>query len=190
MTPPDPIQLDLSARRVLLHACCGPCASHAIEELRRQGYAVTLCFSNANIAPPEEYARRLDAARQLAAETRALWIVDPPDHAAWLEAVRGWEKDPEGGERCRLCFRYSLRRVHAIAVARGFDAFTTSLTISPHKRAETLFAIGREIDPVRFLALDFKKNDGFHRSVTIARERNLYRQNYCGCEFSWRKQDP
>ena len=169
----------------LLHTCCGPCASHAVEELRRLGHEVTLCFSNANLAPEDECERRLEAARQLAAHVGAPLIVDPPDHAAWLEAVKGLEEAPEGGERCLRCFRYSLARVQAIAAAQGFDAFATSLTISPHKRSAAIFAIGRELDPVRFLAVDFKKHDGFRRSTEIAKECGLYRQDYCGCEFSF-----
>jgi len=171
---------------ILLHTCCGPCASHAVEELRRLGHTVTLCFSNANLAPPEEYARRLEAARQLAARMEAPLIVDPPEHAAWLDAVRGFEDEPEGGGRCRHCFAYSLARVQAIAASQGFDGFATSLTISPHKRSALIFEIGKALDPERFLAVDFKKRDGFRRSVTLAKECGLYRQEYCGCEFSRR----
>jgi predicted adenine nucleotide alpha hydrolase (AANH) superfamily ATPase len=170
--------------RVLLHTCCGPCASHAVEELRRLGHEVTLCFSNANLAPPEEYERRLAAARQLAAQMQAPLLVDPPDHDAWRAAVQGFEDAPEGGERCLRCFQYSLARVQALAVAQGFDAFTTSLTISPHKRSAAIFEIGRRLDPGRFLAVDFKKGNGFVRSTALAKAGGLYRQDYCGCEFS------
>ena len=172
---------------VLLHVCCGPCASHAVEELRRLGYTVTLCFSNANLSPTDEYERRLEAARQLAAHTQAPLIEDSPDHDAWLAAVRGLECEPEGGARCSRCFRYSLARVQALAVEQRFDTFATSLTISPHKRSETIFAIGRELDPARFLAVDFKKRDGFRRSTQLAKECGLYRQDDCGCEFSRKK---
>ena len=112
--------------------------------------------------------------------------MDVPDHDAWLAAVRGLENEPEGGARCSRCFRYALSRVAALAAEKGFDAFTTSLTISPHKRSEIICAIGRELDPARFLAVDFKKHDGFRRSTQLARERGLYRQDYCGCEFSRR----
>ena len=170
--------------RVLLHTCCGPCASHAVEELRRLGHTVTLCFSNANLAPAEEYERRLEAARQLSAHVQAPLIIDPPDHAAWLTAMQGVEDAPEGGERCQRCFRYALTRVQAIAAAQGFEAFTTSLTISPHKRSAAIFAIGQALDAKRFLAVDFKKRDGYRRSTEIAKDCGLYRQNYCGCEFS------
>ncbi|MEI8243905.1 MAG: epoxyqueuosine reductase QueH [bacterium] len=173
--------------RALLHTCCGPCASHAVAELRRLGYTVTLCFSNANLAPADEHDRRLEAARKLAVHVQAPLIVDPPDHAAWLAAMTGLEEEPEGGERCLRCFRYALARVQALAAAQGFDAFATSLTISPHKRSAAIFEIGRALDPVRFLAVDFKKRDGFRRSTEIAAACGLYRQNYCGCEFSPRR---
>jgi predicted adenine nucleotide alpha hydrolase (AANH) superfamily ATPase len=150
------------------------------------GYRVTLCFANANLAPAEEYERRLTAARQLAEHVGAPLLVDPPDHAAWLTAMQGVEQAAEGGDRCGRCFRYSLERVHALAAAQGFEAFTTSLTISPHKRSAVILAIGRELDPIRFLAVDFKKQHGFQRSTELAKSYQLYRQNYCGCEFSHR----
>ena len=169
---------------VLLHACCGPCATRAVEELRRLGHRVTLCFAGANLAPPAEYERRLNAVRSLAEQAGASLLVDPPEHAAWLAAVRGLEDAPEGGARCRACFRYLLGRVQAVAAEHGFDAFATSLTISPHKDTATIFAVGRELDPARFLAVDFKKGDGFRRSTEMARAAGLYRQDYCGCEFS------
>ena len=172
--------------RVLLHACCGPCAGHAVEELRRLGHEVTLCFSNANLAPADEFNRRLEAVRTLADRLQTPLIVDPPDHVAWRAAVAGMEDEPEGGARCRACFRHSLARVCDIARAQGFDAFTSSLTISPHKRSSTVFAVGRDLDADRFLAVDFKKRDGFRRSAALARTCELYRQDYCGCEFSRR----
>jgi predicted adenine nucleotide alpha hydrolase (AANH) superfamily ATPase len=172
---------------ILLHTCCAPCASHAVEELRRLAYRVTLCFVNANLAPADEYERRLAAARQLAEQVEAPLLVDPPDHAAWLSAMQGVEHEAEGGARCARCFRYALTRVQALAAAQGFEAFTTSLTISPHKRSSVIMAIGQELDPVRFLAIDFKKKDGFRRSTELAQRYGWYRQNYCGCEFSRRK---
>jgi predicted adenine nucleotide alpha hydrolase (AANH) superfamily ATPase len=172
--------------RVLLHACCGPCAAHAVEELRRRGHEVTLCFSNANLAPDAEFTRRLEAARQLAEAMNAPLLVDPPDHAAWLSAVGAHADAPEGGARCRLCFAYALRRVQEMASRAGFDFFTTSLTISPHKRSALIFEIGRAIGGAHFLAVDFKKDGGFQRGVALAKAHGLYRQNYCGCEFSAR----
>ncbi|MBP5321912.1 MAG: epoxyqueuosine reductase QueH, partial [Kiritimatiellae bacterium] len=109
----------------------------------------------------------------------------PPDHAEWLETVaKGFEQEPEGGARCARCFRYSLTRAAALRARHGCDLFTTSLTVSPHKSSPTLFAVGREVDAEHFLPIDFKKKNGFLDSIRRAAEYGLYRQNYCGCEFS------
>lgn len=170
-------------RRVLLHCCCGPCATHAVERLRRE-YDVALFFSNSNIAPREEYDRRLAAARRLADRTGVALIEDAYDHGAWLERIRGREADAERGERCALCFGFSLGRTARAAKEGGFDLFSTTLTISPHKDAALIFRIGRGLGP--FLAVDFKRQDGFRRSLELSREHGLYRQDYCGCEFSLR----
>ena len=174
-------------KRVLLHVCCGPCASHCIGVLREQGIEVTLFFSNANIFPEEERLLRLENVRKLATIVGAPLVVDEPPHGDWLAAVAGFESEPEGGARCRRCFGFNLARARDYAVANGFDAFTTSLTVSPHKNSALIFDVGRSLDPERFLPVDFKKNDGFLHSVALAKEYGLYRQGYCGCEFSLRK---
>ena len=170
---------------VLLHTCCAPCASVCIERLRAARHEVTLFFSNANIGDAEEYDRRLDAVRQLARALSAPLVVDEAArHGAWLAAIRGMEAAREGGPRCRACFTFSLARAAQRVAALGLDRFTTSLTVSPHKHTPTLFEVGQAADPVRFLPVDFKKQGGFQRSVILARELDLYRQDYCGCEFS------
>ena len=175
--------------RVLLHSCCGPCASHCLMALREAGHEPVLFFSNSNIALEEEFERRLDALRRLAAATSAEVVVDPPDHARWLEEVAaGYEDCREGGDRCARCFRFSLRRAAGALEQTGADAFTTSLTVSPHKRSATVFEAGREVGGERFLPMDFKKRDGFLRSLKLSAQYGLYRQNYCGCEFSFRKE--
>jgi predicted adenine nucleotide alpha hydrolase (AANH) superfamily ATPase len=168
---------------LLLHICCAPCATHAVR-LLSEAHAVTGFFSNSNIAPREEYDLRLDTARQLARLCEIALIEDAYDHAAWLEAVKGLEKEPERGRRCEACFRYNLARAAAYAAAHGFDRFTTTLTISPHKDTRTIFAIGRSLGP--FLEVDLKKQDGFLKSRALSRDYGLYRQDYCGCEFSRR----
>lgn len=172
--------------RVLLHACCGPCSSACIERLRDEGKEVTVFYSDANIAPASEYRRRRDNARKLAEEMGVPFVEDTgADHGDWLEKVaKGLEDAPEGGARCRRCFEYNLRRTAAYAEARGFPLFTTSLTVSPHKRSELVFEAGRAAGGDRFLAEDFKKKEGFKRSVVLAKEHGLYRQRFCGCEFS------
>ncbi len=172
---------------VLLHTCCAPCASHCVLALQALGHDVTLFYSNANIAPQEEFLRRLDAVRLLAERVRVPLLIDEPDHDAWLnDAARGFEREPERGVRCARCFRYSLSRTHAAMAARELDVFTTTLSVSPHKHAPTLFQTGRELDAARFLAIDFKKQDGFKHSIRLAEAFGLYRQRYCGCEFSFR----
>ena len=177
--------------KVLLHICCGPCASACVERLRGEGHDVTLFFSNANIAPKEEYARRLEAAGQLADAVGAPLVEDAGvTHDDWLEQVaRGFEAAPEGGSRCRRCFAFNLARAARHAAENGFDAFTTSLTVSPHKRSATVFEAGREAGGDRFMEEDFKKRDGFRRSIELAKLYGLYRQDYCGCEFSRRARE-
>ena len=172
---------------VLLHTCCAPCASQCVSVLRELGHAVTLFFSNANIAPEAEYLRRLDAVHTLADRWALPLVIDETSHEDWLSQVAaGFEAEPERGARCGRCFRYSLSRAYQAMEAQGLDAFTTSLTISPHKPSPLIFEIGRSLAPSRFLAIDFKKNDGFRQSVQLAAGMGLYRQVYCGCEFSAR----
>lgn len=170
-------------RRVLLHVCCAPCSTHAIETLLRE-YDVTLFFSNANIDPADEYARRLESARQTAGAYDLPLVEDLYNHAAWQQHVAGLEGEPERGARCTKCFEFNLARAADYARTHGFDLFTTTLTISPHKDSRTIFAIGERLGP--FLALDFKKKDGFRHSLELSRKHGLYRQTYCGCEFSRR----
>ncbi len=170
--------------RVLLHVCCAPCASTAAERLLGLGHEVTLFFSNHNIDTSLEYALRLRHVERLSAHFNVPLLVDPPDHAAWRAGVAGYEDALERGSRCALCFRYSLARTCDHMQQAGFDAFTTSLTTSPHKSSPLLFAIGKELAADQFLALDFKKCDGFGRARALSFALGLYRQNYCGCEFS------
>ncbi len=168
--------------RILLHLCCGPCGTECVRRLAVEG-EVVLFFSNCNIHPPEEFYRRLRAARELAMRSGRPLVVDDYDHDQWRVFIRGLERAPEKGARCRKCFEFSLRRAYAYAEEHGLDAITTSLTISPHKKAGDIFAVERRIGD-RFLAIDFKKEDGFRKSLDTSREWGLYRQNYCGCEFS------
>jgi len=169
-------------KTLLLHTCCAPCASHAIERMHDEGYEVTLFFSNSNIAPEAEYIRRLESARNLAQLMDLELIEDIYNHKEWLEHIKGYEQEPEKGLRCHKCFAYSLERTARYAQENNFDHFTSTLTISPHKIAPDIFRIGADFD--RYLPVDFKKKSGFQRSLELSREMNLYRQHYCGCEFS------
>ncbi len=180
----------------LLHACCGPCASACVPRLRDAGHDVTLLFANSNIDTAEEFERRRAAAERLARAEGVPFAALPYDHAEWLrEVAAGYEDAPEKGARCARCFRYSLAKAAAFAAANGLDTFTTSLTVSPHKASAVVFAAGRAAmseaasgpGAPQFLAIDFKKKEGFKLSVRRAAELGLYRQSYCGCEFSRRR---
>jgi len=172
--------------KVLLHVCCGPCASACVPALRDLGNEVALFFSNSNIDTEAEFEKRLDNARKLAEADGVEVVADTYDHADWLEKVaKGFENAPEKGARCARCFRYNLARTAAWAAAHGYEAFTTSLTVSPHKVSPMVFAAGADVSSA-FLPVDFKKKDGFLRSLRRAEELGLYRQSYCGCEYSRR----
>ena len=148
------------------------------------GHAVAMYFSNSNIDTREEFEKRLGEARKLAESEGVELVADEYDHATWLnEVAAGYEDEPEKGRRCERCYRYNLARTAAYAAANGFDAFTTSLTVSPHKPSAKIFAASE--DP-GFLREDFKKRDGFKLSLQRSAALGLYRQSYCGCEFSKR----
>lgn len=173
--------------KILLHTCCAPCASHCAWELLDAGHDVTLFYSNANIAPQEEWQRRLEAVQTLARDYAIPVLIDEPLHAEWLSQVAaGFEQEPERGKRCERCFRFSLTRAYETALAKGYDAFTTSLTVSPHKPAALIFNVGNTLSETMFLAIDFKKHNGFKHSLERSEKLGLYRQSYCGCEFSVR----
>ncbi len=171
---------------VLLHICCAPDAT-AVQERLADTYRVIGYFHNPNIYPQAEYLRRLEAAQQVADNQGFQLIIAEYDPAGWEKAVRGWEKEPEQGRRCQACFEYNLNATAAQAKRLGIRLFTTTLTISPHKRTAQVFAAGQAAARARgleFLALDFKKQDGFKRSLEISRALGLYRQDYCGCQYS------
>lgn len=173
--------------KILLHACCGVCASHCVDLLLSRGDEVVLFYSNANIFPHEEFLRRQGGVELLAAHYGVPLVIDAPDHADWRERVaRGFEAEPERGARCPRCFRYSLERAAAAMRERGCGFFTTTLTVSPHKPSKLIFEIGKSVDAERFLEIDFKKKDGFKNSLRISSALGIYRQCYCGCEFSMR----
>jgi epoxyqueuosine reductase len=176
-------------RRLLLHVCCAPDATVALERLPETD-DIRLYFDNPNIHPAEEYARRVEAFLKLACRTDADYEIGPYDPDGWYQAVQGHEADPEGGERCRLCIAFRLERTARHALETGFEAFDTVLSTSPHKKSALIHELGASIAQrhgLHFLASDFKKMDGFKRSVELSRLYGLYRQNYCGCEYSIHK---
>ncbi len=172
---------------ILLHCCCGPCASACVERLLAAGRPCRLFFSNSNIATQEEFELRLEQLRKVAAHfgLEAPWA-DDYRHDLWrahVAALPGYETVPERGPRCALCFGYSLGRAAEAAARLGLP-FATSLTVSPHKPAALIAQVGGRFP--NYEHWDFKKQDGFLRSIRLSRQLGLYRQAYCGCEFSRR----
>ena len=178
--------------RLLLHACCGPCSTSCVERLRAMDIEPVLYFANDNLATREEYDKRLDAIRSFAQAAGVELRAKPYDHDAWRAAVRGLEGEPEGGRRCEACFRHSLTAAAEAAANDGFEGFSTTLSVSPHKNSRLLFAAGHAVERpgCPFVEHDFKKRNGFLRSVQLAAEYGLYRQTFCGCEFSLQGETP
>ena len=173
-------------KKLLLHVCCAPCSTHVIEVLKKE-YELTLFFYNPNVEPINEYSLRLEAAEKYAEEIGIPIIVGDYDSIEWHNAVKGHENDSEGGERCGICFRYRLEKTAELAKQKGFELFTTTLTVSPYKNAELINQIGKEFAEkygVEFLESDFKKENGYIHSIELSKEHDLYRQDYCGCLWS------
>ena len=180
------------APALFLHCCCAPCSSYVLEYLS-QYLRITAFYYNPNISPWEEYEERQRELRRLIQNLPARYPIRIRESAyapeVFYEAVKGHEADAEGGERCALCFRLRLEEAARLAAEEKFDWFTTTLTISPLKNAPLLNAIGEEMGEkygVSFLNSDFKKKNGYKRSLELSEEYHLYRQNYCGCVFSRR----
>jgi epoxyqueuosine reductase len=172
--------------KVALHICCAVCASAAAERLMEEGHLVEGFFYNPNIYPPEEYQRRLQNARIVAAELGFPLTEGPflPDE--WSKAVVSLENEPEGGKRCPVCFRLRLAKTCVFMLESGCEAFTTTLTMGSNKPVLLIGQIGREIGGGKFLERDFKKKEGFKRAGELAKKWQLYRQHYCGCVYSLR----
>ena len=178
--------------RLLLHACCAPCSSYCLEYLSEY-FDITVFYYNPNITDMEEYElRAAEEERLIASLNHDLsknigFVKGEYDKDRYLEQIRGLEKEPEGGARCKVCFAIRLEKSAEYASRNGFDFFTTSLTISPLKNAEVLNEIGKisgDKYNIEFLPSDFKKRNGYKRSVELSAKYELYRQNYCGCVFS------
>lgn len=170
--------------KVVLQICCGVCAAGVVTTLMDEGHEVTGYFCNPNIYPELEYRRRLAAARTVATMLSFPLITAPYNNEEWQQLCAPYAAAPEGGERCEHCFRLRLESTHRFMLSSGAEAFTTTLTISPHKSAETVNRVGRELGGDSFMARDFKKKDGFKRAIEAARQWGLYRQDYCGCIYS------
>lgn len=180
---------------LLLHSCCAPCSSYCLEYLS-QYFKITVLYYNPNLYPAEEYDRRVFEQRRLVASLPVKYPVSlaeiKGEPKEFYSAVKGLESIKEGGERCFACFRLRLEKTAEYAKKNGFDFFTTTLTISPLKNAQKLNEIGEKAGEkfgVRHLPSDFKKKNGYLRSVELSKVYGLYRQDYCGCIFSKRERE-
>jgi len=180
----------LEKPKLLLHSCCGPCSTAVIERLIGT-YSITVFFYNPNISPAEEHRKREEELRRLVDEMglseRVKILVGDYEPERFEELAKGRETLPEGGARCRDCYRLRLAKTAKLAAELGFDYFTTTLSISPHKNADWLNEIGAEEaekNGTNYLPSDFKKKNGYRRSCELSVEYGLYRQNYCGCIYS------
>lgn len=180
---------------LLLHSCCAPCSSYTLEYLT-QYFNITVFYYNPNISPAEEFFKRVAEQKRLISElpvkNPVSFIEGDYDYSEFLEAVKGLEHIPEGGERCFACYRLRLERTARLAAEMGFDYFATTLSISPYKNAEKLNEIAEELSGVygvSALPCDFKKRGGYKRSIELSAIYGLYRQDYCGCAFSRRESE-
>lgn len=175
---------------LLLHSCCAPCSSYVLEYLSEY-FFITVYYYNPNIYPNEEYTKRVIEQKEFIKKMRfknpVSFIEGEYDTEKFFDTIKGNENEDEGGERCFKCYDLRLREAASLAKEKGFDYFTTTLSISPYKNADKLNEIGKELEEnydVKYLYSDFKKNNGYKRSIELSNEYNLYRQDYCGCVFS------
>ncbi len=174
---------------LLLHSCCAPCSSYVLEYLEPY-FKITVLYYNPNIEPLEEYLKRKEEQINFIKNVHPnidIYDIDY-DNSLYHEVVSGFENDKEGGNRCYRCYKLRMEKCANIASDK-FDYFGTTLTVSPHKNANYVNEIGKELEKkynTKFLISDFKKNEGYKRSIVLSREYNLYRQDYCGCIYSKR----
>lgn len=176
--------------KLLLHSCCAPCSSYVLEYLSEY-FSIFLFYYNPNISPKEEYHMRVEEQKRLLerlpVKHPVRFLEGEYQPEVFYDAVRGLEKEPEGGERCFVCYRLRMEEAARLAVVYGCNFFTTTLSISPMKNAEKINEIGEALAQqygVRHLPSDFKKKNGYQRSVWLSGEYELYRQNFCGCIYS------
>ena len=178
---------------LLIHSCCAPCSSYVLEYLSEY-FKITVFYYNPNIYPESEYTKRIAEQQKLIRDMEfrypVSFLAGKYDKEKFYEMAAGMEDLKEGGARCMKCYELRLSEAAGQAVAGGFDYFTTTLSISPMKNAQKLNEIGLRVGEeygVKYLVSDFKKKNGYKRSIELSKEYGLYRQNYCGCEFSMRR---
>lgn len=176
-------------KKIVLHACCAPCASYPINKLIQDGFEPVIYFYNPNIFPLEEYDIRRMELEKYCKKIGVEYYCGDYDIKKFYNDIKGYEKEPEKGLRCSICFNLRLDKTAEFALNNDIKYFTTTLSVSPHKNTNQIFEQGRVVSKkygVEFLEYNFKKQDGFKISRQIAKENNMYAQKYCGCEFSIR----
>ncbi len=180
--------------RLLLHSCCAPCSSYTLEYLSRY-FDITVYYFNPNISPKQEFDKRFEEQKRLISQMpfkNSVTLVEGDyNYDDFLEIAKGLENVPEGGERCFRCYKMRLESTARLAKEQGFDYFCTTLSISPLKNSQKINELGFEIEEkygVKWLPSDFKKREGYKRSIQLSKEYSLYRQNFCGCIFSKNQQ--
>lgn len=174
-------------KKLLLQICCAPCGTYISRERLLPHYALTWYFCNPNLVSQVEYDKRLEMVKLMAEKFSIPLIIEPYIHDEWQAVACERADDPEKGERCRFCYRDRLTRTVRVAKELGFDIFGTTLLVSPYKDAAAICEIGKELEEmseVEFLDMDFQADDGYRRSQDLAKELGLYRQRFCGCEYS------
>lgn len=174
-------------KKVVLHACCAVCLGHPYVFLRELGYDVFVLFYNPNIYPQEEYNRRRDELIRFCKINKIGYEILEDSESVFYECIKGLEDEPEKGHRCEKCFALRLEKTAEYAKKNGAKCFTTTLSVSPHKKfSQIAFAAKNASEKfnVEYLEMDFKKQNGFLKTNEIARKYNFYRQKYCGCKFS------
>ncbi len=177
-------------KKIILHACCAPCASYPIEKLRLDNYEPVVFFYNPNIFPYKEYKIRRDEIEQYCLKKGVEFYCDDYEIKKFYSAIKGFENEPERGKRCSICLKLRLEKAAQFTLSKNIADFTTTLTISPHKDSNTIFEVARNVANdygIHFLEYNFKKQDGFKISRQIAKENAMYFQQYCGCAFSMRQ---
>lgn len=179
-----------SENKILLHACCGICSGYPIMLLREMGYEPIVYFCNPNLDSKQEYEKRLEAQKIVCLYNWVDLIIEEYRHNEFIEYVKGLENEPERGKRCDKCIEFRLIQTAKKAKELGIRNFTTSLVISPHKNFKKISEIGQSIaHDLEYVSIDFKKKDGFLKSNNLSKALGIYRQNYCGCEYSRRLND-
>ncbi len=188
-------QLNNNIPTLLLHSCCAPCSSYVLEYLSKY-FKITVLYYNPNIFPEEEYIKRMNEQKKFISEINTInkvtFMEDKYDPKEFFNIARGLEHEKERGARCHKCYRLRMEEAANIACKNNFDYFTTTLSISPYKDSKVLNEIGIELGKeynVKYLYADFKKKEGYKRSIELSKLYNLYRQDYCGCIYSKQERD-